>query len=299
MNPILQLQQSFLSFLQNQFTISSEKATQCALIINTDDSKREFGDFNTNAALVLAKELKRNPREIAQAIVENFHDAGVEKIEIAGAGFVNIFLKITTWQTIAAQLFDQKQDFFKPDIIKDPHHFSIEFVSANPTGPLHFGHGRSGIIGDVLGNILRFRAIRLPKSFISTMRVIRFKRLGDFIQNSLSASCWVSCADSRRWVPWIIFDELASNALLSRATQMFEKADQFFRYYAKEISSKKLKIPCMSMASPLMSGSRRKRYTLIDQCTRLLIRSARRATYMKKKVRSGLNPLILVMIKIA
>src|SRR4029079_540038 len=121
---------------------------ECTL--NADEAKQAFGDISSNVALILAQQTKRSPREIAARIQSEFFHPTIERIEIAGPGFLNLFLTEQVFKELAAALFIQKQSLFKASQTVTPERISIEFVSANPTGPLHFGHGRGGIIGDVL-----------------------------------------------------------------------------------------------------------------------------------------------------
>lgn len=178
MNLIEHIQSAFINYLAQEFSVSKEKARSCSLIINTDENKLDFGDLNTNAALALAKDLKKNPREIATTIATNFTLEMIEKIEIAGAGFINIFLKNPAWQEITRELSTKNQEFFKPATLEKKQKFNVEFVSANPTGPLHFGHGRSGVIGDVLANVLRFLGHSVTKEFYINDAGNQIQKLG-------------------------------------------------------------------------------------------------------------------------
>ena len=95
-----------------------------------------------------------NPRAIAQQIATEFKHPYVAKIEIAGPGFLNAYFTIQALQDLAKDLAAKKDSFFKLEEDAPKHRYDIEFVSANPTGPLHLGHGRGAIIGDVLPKCL-------------------------------------------------------------------------------------------------------------------------------------------------
>lgn len=136
---------------------------QCSL--NTDPQKQQFGDLTSNAPLVLAKIMGKNPREIATEICQKFTHSAIQKIEIAGPGFLNMFLTPQALQTIAQELGTQQAAFFKKAENETTLAYSVEFVSANPTGPLHLGHGRGGIIGDTLARVLRFRGHKVTTEF--------------------------------------------------------------------------------------------------------------------------------------
>ncbi|MDO9042871.1 MAG: arginine--tRNA ligase [Desulfocapsaceae bacterium] len=118
--------------------------------------KREGqGDFSTNMALILAGAQKSNPRQIAAqlvAILEKETEL-IDHLEIAGPGFVNIFLKARVWQHTLFPVLEQR-DHFGLSTIGKGKKVMVEFVSANPTGPLSVGHGRQAILGDTIARLL-------------------------------------------------------------------------------------------------------------------------------------------------
>ncbi len=118
--------------------------------------KREGqGDFSTNMALILAGKQKSNPRQIAAqlvAILEKETEL-IDYVEIAGPGFVNIFLKARVWQHALFPVLEQR-DHFGLSTIGKGKRVMVEFVSANPTGPLSVGHGRQAILGDTIARLL-------------------------------------------------------------------------------------------------------------------------------------------------
>lgn len=112
------------------------------------------GEFATNIALVLAKHADLKPREMAAAIIETIPDSDfIERVEIAGPGFINFFLKAQAHTEIIADILDQGDRFGRSGIGKNKT-ILIEFVSANPTGPLHVGHGRGAAYGAALAGLL-------------------------------------------------------------------------------------------------------------------------------------------------
>ncbi len=180
MNGIEQIKNSFFSFLSNEYNLDQQQLHRCAFDINADPEKVAFGDINCNAAMVLAKELKSNPRAIAQTIIENFSHPLVEKIEIAGPGFLNFFVTSDAIVQLARQIFTQGRQFFKPNL--QPKKINVEFVSANPTGPLHFGHGRNGILGDTLANILTFLGHDVTREFYINDAGAQMIKLGNSLK---------------------------------------------------------------------------------------------------------------------
>lgn len=118
--------------------------------------KREGqGDFSTNLAMVIAGIEKRNPREISARFVDliDVENKLVDKVEIAGPGFINFFLKPAVWTTVLAEVLKQGQKFGLLNAGKGKK-VLVEFVSANPTGPLSVGHGRNAILGDTIARLL-------------------------------------------------------------------------------------------------------------------------------------------------
>ena len=118
--------------------------------------KREGqGDFSTNMAMVLAGIEKRNPRELATAISEYLAEEShfIDRIEVAGPGFVNIYVKLARWHEVISEVTNQQDDFGTSQI-GEGKRVLVEFVSANPTGPLSIGHGRQAILGDTIARLL-------------------------------------------------------------------------------------------------------------------------------------------------
>lgn len=113
------------------------------------------GDFSTNFALVLAGIDKKNPRQIAARIAEKLatHTDLIERVEIAGPGFVNIFINPDVWRRLVPEIVAKGADFGKSRIGAG-RKVMVEFVSANPTGPLSIGHGRQAILGDSIARLL-------------------------------------------------------------------------------------------------------------------------------------------------
>ncbi|MET0067353.1 MAG: arginine--tRNA ligase [Candidatus Thiodiazotropha sp.] len=121
-------------------------------IDRTKDSSH--GDFATNTALVLAKSAGRNPRELAQALVEALpHSSLVAKCEIAGPGFINFTLEADAYHALIPQILTQGHKFGRSDLGAGKR-VQVEYVSANPTGPLHVGHGRGAAYGSVVADLL-------------------------------------------------------------------------------------------------------------------------------------------------
>lgn len=117
----------------------------------------KHGDLTTNAALTLAKELKQKPRDIAQSIIENlsYNPEIILKVEIAGAGFINFFISDKYYITEFLNVLTQKDKYGKSDAFIGKK-ANLEWVSANPTGPLHLGHGRQVCLGKSIATLLEW-----------------------------------------------------------------------------------------------------------------------------------------------
>jgi arginyl-tRNA synthetase len=126
---------------------------------------REHGDFATNVALLLAKTAKRKPRELADAVVAALPVRdGIEKIEIAGPGFINFFLSAAAYRREVGEILTHGRDYGRSNAGAG-RMAGVEFVSANPTGPLHVGHGRAAAIGDCIARVLDANGWRVVREF--------------------------------------------------------------------------------------------------------------------------------------
>jgi arginyl-tRNA synthetase len=126
----------------------------------------DHGDLAANLAMQLARPCRRKPRDIAEALVKHLGDGGglVAKAEIAGPGFINFFLKPSSWLASLPVIMDKASDFGRTDWGKG-RKVMVEFVSANPTGPLHVGHGRGAVLGDALASLLNYVGCRVASEY--------------------------------------------------------------------------------------------------------------------------------------
>ena len=123
------------------------------------------GDMATNAAMVLAKDAGRKPRELAQAIADGLAaDDLVQKVDVAGPGFINLTLKPAAWTAALRAAIRAGVDYGKSDI-GHAEPVNVEYVSANPTGPMHVGHCRGAVFGDALANLLAFTGFAVTREY--------------------------------------------------------------------------------------------------------------------------------------
>ncbi|HPI97465.1 MAG TPA: arginine--tRNA ligase [Synergistales bacterium] len=128
--------------------------------------KREgHGDFSTNLAMQFAGKLGKKPRILAQEIVDLIpKDPHIEKIEIAGPGFINFFLSSLWIRDMIDEIYDKGERYGSSDL-GGGRAVQVEFVSANPTGPLHVGHGRGAAVGDTVSNILSYTGWKVGREY--------------------------------------------------------------------------------------------------------------------------------------
>lgn len=228
MNCIEQIEQILHGTLQNLY--GNLSALSYSFDINVDPQKSDFGDISTNSALVLAKFLKKSPRVVAQEIVENISHPFIEKIEIAGPGFLNIFLTLDALKIVLKELFTQKDDFFKNSNLHTS--YNVEFVSANPTGPLHLGHGRGGIIGDVLANVLTFTGHRVTKEHYINDAGVQMNRLGYSLKIRCQQVLGYDVAMPEDGYQGEYLKVLAHDLVNANGPSLLEKEESFFIEYA-------------------------------------------------------------------
>ncbi|GHA10973.1 arginine--tRNA ligase [Devosia pacifica] len=123
------------------------------------------GDLSTNAAMVVGKPLKRAPRDIAAEIADAFaDDADVVSVEVAGPGFINFRLAAGVWHKIVAEVAEQGTDFGRSGL-GTGQKVNIEYVSANPTGPMHVGHTRGAVFGDALASLMEYCGYEVTREY--------------------------------------------------------------------------------------------------------------------------------------
>ncbi len=126
---------------------------------------RGFGDFATNVAMVLARELKKNPRDIANMLLPYLEQIdGINSVSIAGPGFININIDNTLWEQLIDSILSDPDTYGDTDL-GGGEKINVEFLSANPTGPVHIGHARGAILGDVLARLLKKNGFDVTKEY--------------------------------------------------------------------------------------------------------------------------------------
>lgn len=178
--------------LKNQ-GILPESITAQAKVTHTKG--KDHGDYASNLAMVLAKPAGKPPREMAQLIVDLLEsNESIDKLEIAGPGFINFFLSQSASTQIINTILQQKENFGK-NKKGNGKKVLVEFVSANPTGPLHIGHGRNAVLGDCICRLLKASGWDITREFY-------YNDAGQQIDNlamSVQARCLGIEPDSEGW----------------------------------------------------------------------------------------------------
>ncbi len=159
-------------------TLKEEKLPKIKVEINeTPDEK--FGDYSTNVALKLSSRgIKHSPTEIAKKLVPGLEKSlKLPKIEIAGTGFINFYLEPKLIQNNLRNIIEEDKDFGSADTNKGKK-ARVEFISANPTGPLHIGNARGGPLGDAIANVLESSGFDVLREYINNDRGNQVKELG-------------------------------------------------------------------------------------------------------------------------
>jgi len=128
--------------------------------------EKQFGDFSTNIAMQLARQAKMPPVKIASIIINNLRleNSYIEKVECAGPGFINFYLKLD-WLYYTLQVIQKERENYGKSEIGKGQKVMVEFVSANPTGPLHMGNARGGALGDCIANVLEASGYDVTREF--------------------------------------------------------------------------------------------------------------------------------------
>ena len=160
------LQHIFEQAIEQLKTDGIIASDQTVTLIFDRTKQKEHGDFATNVALMLAKTAKMNPRELAQKIVDALPESSlIQKVDIAGPGFINMFVADDAKFAVIDNVKQAGKNYGLAEKNSKNHRVLLEFVSANPTGPLHVGHGRGAAYGDALGRLLKAAGYDVHKEY--------------------------------------------------------------------------------------------------------------------------------------
>jgi arginyl-tRNA synthetase len=154
-------------FSQALIQLKNQKIISETINVSIERTRdKNHGDFACNAAMILAKSAHMSPRDLAKKIIEQLpnEDSAIKKFEIAGPGFINVFLTPQAYYKVITDILESKEKYGQSNIGAEQS-VMIEFVSANPTGPLHVGHGRGAAYGAALANLLTAASYKVHKEY--------------------------------------------------------------------------------------------------------------------------------------
>ncbi len=172
------------SYLKNKIDSALDRLTYPNTDYVFDIPKLEtHGDLSTNIAMQLAGRLKQNPRKIAESLIENLDidEQWIEKVEIAGPGFINFFYTAHLLQNVVKEILEEGESFGRNET-GDKKNAQVEFVSANPTGPLTIGHGRQAVLGDTVANFLEWSGYRVTREYYFNNAGRQMRVLGESVR---------------------------------------------------------------------------------------------------------------------
>jgi len=174
------------NYLEKIFKEASEQLTYLSDIELMFEIPKTIshGDFSNNSAMLLTRKLKKNPRQIAEEIISNLnYDKDIiQKIEIAGPGFINFFFTSSFIARVIENILTHKENYGRTDKYKGKR-ANVEFVSANPTGPLTVGHGRNAVIGDTIANMLEAIGYEVEREYYFNNAGRQMRVLGDSVKH--------------------------------------------------------------------------------------------------------------------
>jgi arginyl-tRNA synthetase len=172
------------SYVENLLQIYLNEKNLKNIEIQLDKPKhKNFGDLSTNIALKLASSLNSNPRQIAEEIKNtiDFDRSIIEKIEIAGPGFINFYFTNISFHSSLIQILAKKEEFGKSNIGKNIK-TQVEFISANPTGPLTIGHGRQAVLGDTIARLYEACGYNVTREYYFNNAGRQMRILGESVR---------------------------------------------------------------------------------------------------------------------
>ncbi|MQW87154.1 arginine--tRNA ligase [Sinorhizobium saheli] len=166
MNLFTDFESRVKNILESLDIVREKRSTLDFARINIEPPRdASHGDVATNAAMVLAKSLGMNPRALADLIVEKLRqDPEVADVSVAGPGFINVCLSVAYWQKLLSAVIRAGTDYGR-STVGAGRKVNVEYVSANPTGPMHVGHCRGAVVGDALANLLAFAGYDVTKEY--------------------------------------------------------------------------------------------------------------------------------------
>lgn len=247
MNAVEQLQQSIKNALQAAVEKSGlvEAGTQFNIHLETPKDKAN-GDFATNLAMQLTKLAKKPPRAIAESILEhlNTENTEIEKMEIAGPGFINITVRKAFLADVVKSVKEQGENYGR-STAGNSEKVQVEFVSANPTGDLHLGHARGASFGDSLCNVLDFAGYEVSREYYINDAGNQINNLAYSLEARYKQALGMEAAMPEDGYHGQDIIDIAGKLAQEFGSSILEKSDEerfeFFREHGLKLELEKLK----------------------------------------------------------
>ncbi len=213
--------------------------------ISVDDSKNpEHGDFASNIALKLARNAGKTPLDFAKELNEALDKSEIERVEIAGPGFINFFMKKDSLTSVVGKIIDEKENYGRGE--KKNLKVNVEFVSANPTGDLHVGHARGAAIGDSISRIMEFDGYDVTREYYINDAGNQIDHLGESIRERIKEALGLPFAlpdDGYHGVDVINIANQIKDELGDKLSAFLDDPDsfEFFKTRGMELELEKIK----------------------------------------------------------
>ena len=195
---------------------------------------KDHGDISTNIALILAKKVKKNPLEICDELKNELSSSSIfDSIEIAKPGFINFKLSISSLTDSLKNIIKLENNYGKNKSGKNKK-VLVEFVSANPTGPLTVGHGRGAIIGDVISNILKWNGYKVDREYYYNNAGRQMRILGESLKSRYYESLNLEYNFPEDGYKGEYINDIASSLIEKYDDSLLNKSDDFFKDTAEE-----------------------------------------------------------------
>jgi arginyl-tRNA synthetase len=229
-----ELIRSILSALESLQEEGIEVLASPELFTVQTQERPEFGDYSTNVALVFQKAFG-SPQEAARRLREKleFPPGWVEKIDIAGPGFINLFINPTCYQDRLWDVLRADEAFGKSDRGQGKK-VQVEYVSANPTGPLTVGHGRNAVLGDTLANLMEWTGHQVTREYYFNNAGRQMRILAQSVRARLAEILGRSVDFPEDGYEGDYIREIASNLIDRYGPEVLERDDDFFQKEAEE-----------------------------------------------------------------
>lgn len=239
------LRTALFALIADTFSLDNATLANSGITLQLlEAAQAEHGDLATNAAMVLARHVRKAPRMVAEELCAATESKksdsssplhAIASLEVAGPGFINITLTDAAWASLAAQLATDAQAFIQSEHVTPASSYLLEFVSANPTGPLHLGHGRIGIIGDVLKRVLNFCGHNVHAEFYINDAGVQMGKMGTSLKIRCQQAVGQDVAIPEDGYHGTYLVDIAAHCIEKFGKDVVNNDPSFFSDYAYEL----------------------------------------------------------------